>query len=163
MPGKYRKFIKYIIFAPDMNSLKGTNNSKTSIVFSRWSRKSWAVFCSLGREVKIAVLKLIVADGFIKKNKVRINVPEIIQNEDKYSDDTFCDFKLNPVTPLTLLLNLIQLQKNNVCGSQYNSISEYLIFHNKSHPFLFGKDFLFYNLKYSYCQSERSRRLNNSH
>jgi hypothetical protein len=118
-------------------------NKRNKLVFSRWSRKSWAVFCSLGREVKIAVLKLVVADGFIKKNKVGIIVSEATENENKDSGDSSEVFKLNSASPLAFLLNLIQPQKNVVCGGQYSLTSEYFIIHNKLHPFLSGKDFLF--------------------
>jgi hypothetical protein len=36
------------------------------IVFRQWARKSWAVFRSLGKKIKIGKLKTTVSEGFIQ-------------------------------------------------------------------------------------------------
>lgn len=143
-----------------MNTTGQIQNKSNKLVFSRWSRKSWAVFCSIGCEVKIAVLKLVVADGFIKKNKDGILIPLIVKNEINCLDESPGDFFINPANPFTLILNLIQPQRNIICGGQPVLFSACSALYNKSHPFLFGKDFLFPNnllVFYTSNHSERSR------
>ena len=44
-------------------------NINKSLNFSRWSRKAYAAFISIGKIVKISTLKIEVAQGFIKKAK----------------------------------------------------------------------------------------------
>ena len=132
-----------------MNTKGQIQNKRNKLIFSRWSRKSWAVFCSIGREVKIAVLKLVVADGFIKKSNAGINVHEVVRNEEMDSGDSSGDSKIKPANPISLLLNLIQSQNVDVSGGRHELSSEYSMYHNKLHPFLYGKDFLFLTKKSS--------------
>ena len=51
--------------------LKATK-SKSVICFRRWSRKAYAVFCSLKREVTIGQLRFNVADRLLKKQKTSL-------------------------------------------------------------------------------------------
>lgn len=44
------------------------NNFKNTLCFKQWSRKSYAIFQSLGRIIKIAFLKTLLANNFIKKS-----------------------------------------------------------------------------------------------
>ncbi|MDR2968387.1 MAG: hypothetical protein LBV32_02130 [Tannerellaceae bacterium] len=46
-----------------------TATHRTFIRFRRWSRKGYAMFCSLGRCVTIGALKKGVADASLKKQK----------------------------------------------------------------------------------------------
>ena len=115
---------------------------KKPLIFSRWSRKSWAVFCSLGSEVKIAVLKLVVANGFIKKNEkgsLFIEETKKIISDDDGPDEMADVFKY----PVLSLLSLLQPQKMIVCGGSFFHYFKKHISNNKMHPFLSGKDFLF--------------------
>lgn len=58
-----------------------TSIKANKLVFSKWSRKSYAVFASLGRVVKIAQLKVDICNQAIKKN---INIiTEFIQKLNK--------------------------------------------------------------------------------
>ena len=62
---------KNLIFANEMNRLK--HIGKNSIIFSRWSRKNYAIFASLGKVVKIARLKTDVCILALEKSAAITN------------------------------------------------------------------------------------------
>ena len=48
-------------------------SNKTKLCFCRWSRKNFAMFCSLGRHVVISKLKNSIADASLSKKKFSKN------------------------------------------------------------------------------------------
>ena len=85
--------------------------SSISLVFSRWSRKSFASFCSIGRNVIISKLKNEIADASITKKQncddcTTFSKDESIDTIDEYQNDNYQDI---------LFLNF--LPTNNISNS----------------------------------------------
>lgn len=62
----------------------------SALIFSQWSRKKYAVFCSLKRVIEIATLSVDTSEGFIKKcNNGRrlLRLTTFHSNENAYSPD----------------------------------------------------------------------------
>ena len=89
-----------------------------SLNFSRWSRKAYAAFVSIGKIVKISTLKIEVAQGFIKKAKSFTEIELYFKTSlDKTNEHDETEFVSIPVGITT-----IQSQtKNYHSGLFYNS------------------------------------------
>ena len=114
---------------------------KKSIVFSRWSRKSWAVFSSLGKEVKIAVLKLVVANGFIKKNDHGVS---FIDEKKQFLFDEDTPEQINIENPFLIPVNYLQSLNKVVFGGHDLQNVNQVYSYNCADPFRSGKDFWFF-------------------
>jgi hypothetical protein len=70
--------------------------NQRSIVFSKWTRKSYAVFASLGKLVSIAHLSFDICMSFFSKKKNRLNVlknnTELVENEDIETEAFFSEW-----------------------------------------------------------------------
>jgi ABC-type phosphate/phosphonate transport system permease subunit len=78
-----------------------------SLNFSRWSRKAYASFNSIGKIVKISTLKTIVAQGFIKKSKSFTEI-ELFYNLTKDNNKELDDI-VTTLIPITLTAQQPQL------------------------------------------------------
>lgn len=56
-----------------MKKITGHTNA-SSVVFSRWTRKAYAIFSSLKKEVQIGHLALCICEGLVSKAKTVISV-----------------------------------------------------------------------------------------
>ncbi len=56
-----------------MKKITGHTN-QASVVFSRWTRKAYAIFSSLKREVQIGHLALCISESLVSKAKTVISV-----------------------------------------------------------------------------------------
>lgn len=96
---------------------QNVHNNK-SLNFSRWSRKAYAAFISIGKIVKISTLKTIVAQGFIKKSKSFTEIElfyYLTKDDNKELDDI-----VTTLIPITLTAQQPQL-------NYYSSILNNLI------------------------------------
>ena len=78
-----------------------------SLNFSRWSRKAYASFISIGKIVKISTLKTIVAQGFIKKSKSYTEI-KLFYNLTKDNNKELDDI-VTTLIPITLTAQQPQL------------------------------------------------------
>ncbi|MBE9466797.1 MAG: hypothetical protein IMY72_00590 [Bacteroidetes bacterium] len=89
--------------------------NQRSIVFSRWTRKSYAVFASLGKIVSIGHLSFDTCMSFFSKKKTSlnklINNTEPVENEDIETETFFSEW-------LEILLIELGIIKIN---EEYNS------------------------------------------
>lgn len=93
-------------------------NINKSLNFSRWSRKAYAAFISIGKIVKISTLKIEVAQGFIKKAKSFTEIELYFKNSlDNNNEQDETEFALIPVGITTILSQT----KNYLSGLLYNS------------------------------------------
>ncbi len=69
------------------NCFKSLQNKKL-LNFSRWSRKAYAVFLSIGRIIKISNLKIEVSQGFIKRSKTFSAIQTFINVNSNFHDET---------------------------------------------------------------------------
>ena len=58
------------------------------IVFSRWSRKSYAIFCSLGKTVKIARLSIDICRMAMMKSAVLQEMQQLFASPKNHQNDT---------------------------------------------------------------------------
>lgn len=89
--------------------------NRQSIRFRRWSRKAYAVFCSVGRCVTIGCLSKAVADSSLSKQKGE-NLSTVAES---YQDKETIDEENDHLPDVSLLLlQLIQPQTilNKSCG-----------------------------------------------
>lgn len=89
------------------------------IRFRRWTRKGYAIFCSLGRSVTIGTLGREVADASLKKQKAGIfNIPASTDQHVFYDDEPEDD--LPNGIPANLGLIGFFLPANETYCSDYN-------------------------------------------
>ncbi|MBI5542069.1 MAG: hypothetical protein HY951_18580 [Bacteroidia bacterium] len=88
-----------------------------SLNFSRWSRKAYASFISIGKVVKISTLKAEVAQGFIKKSKSFTEI-ELFYNFAKEDENNEHEYIVSTLIPITLTTQ--QSQLNNYQSSKSN-------------------------------------------
>ncbi len=79
-----------------------------SLNFSRWSRKAYASFISIGKIVKISTLKTEVAQGFIKKSKSYTEI-ELFYNLTKDDDNKELEDIVTTLIPISLTAQQPQL------------------------------------------------------
>lgn len=85
--------------------------NKKNLNFSRWSRKAYAVFISIGKIIKISNLKIKVSQDFIKKNKTFSDIHFFPKNKNLSTDqESICTFEI--IKPD--ILQLKSLYNNNV-------------------------------------------------
>ncbi len=85
--------------------------NKKSLNFSRWSRKSYAIFVSINKIVKISNLKTEVSQGFIKKSKTLSSVYTLIKSNNNVQEDT--PFSINEILIESNLIVLAQLSSKS--------------------------------------------------
>lgn len=90
-----------------------------SLNFSRWSRKAYASFASIGKIVKISTLKAEVAQGFIKKSKSFTEI-ELFYNCTEEDDNNEHEDIVSTLIPITLTAQ--QSQLNNYYSGLLNKI-----------------------------------------
>lgn len=95
--------------------------------FSRWSRKSYAVFVSIGKIVKISNLKIEVSQDFIKKNKTFSAIQAFFNVKSNIQDEVLPDIveliKSDVIQLQSIILSnskncnlsLVQLFNSNYC------------------------------------------------
>lgn len=67
--------------------MKYTFPLKKVLVFSQWSRKSYAVFASLGKTIKIARISVAITDkGLFKKTSLKSSINDILCNGGSFKD-----------------------------------------------------------------------------
>ena len=80
------------------------NKAKKSLVFSKWTRKSYAVFASLGKLVTIGHLSIDICKSFLSQKK---NILAALTNNSESSDSEHADpDSLDATWIETLLLEL---------------------------------------------------------
>ena len=96
------------------------------IVFSRWSRKSYAIFCSLGKTVKIARLSIDICRMAMMKSAVLKELQQLFASPKNHQDDA-TEQEPQPLTLLQwmLLVPANQTMETNPAGSiiLYNLIT----------------------------------------
>lgn len=110
-----------------------SHNKSKSIRFRRWSRKGYAVFCSLSKNVTIGRVCVSICDLSLKKssqtssNKVinTISKKEIDEYEDELSDFIESQFDVQ----LLALFNIAN-QKLSITGSSFKTLNNYHLFNN---------------------------------
>ena len=115
------KNFTFALYMQNSFSYKTLHNRKI-LHFSRWSRKTYAVFLSLNKVIKISNLKTEVAQCFIQKNKSFTEV------------QTFLSFNKNE--PYKVFPDIIALLNQNILVTlvtQLNNLSNGNI--NKKHLF----------------------------
>lgn len=87
------------------------------IVFSRWSRKSYAIFCSLGKTVKIARLSIDICRMAMMKSAVLQEIQQLFTSPQSHQDDT-TEQESQPLTLLQwmLLVPANQTMETNPAG-----------------------------------------------
>ena len=95
---------------------KSKNIQKQILVFSKWSRKGFAVFASLGKVVKIGQLNVEICKQAIKKNINLLEAFFVIENEKlKTSADDFVDLLFSELLLQNLLTaQITELKKGNL-------------------------------------------------
>lgn len=101
--------------------------NKTSVRFSRWSRKNWAVFKSLGREVSIGHIDVPVAGQALRKTELKGSVliaessTTNITETDSEEESTFIISSMAELM-LLMLSPVITTELPSLCGesSLYN-------------------------------------------
>ncbi len=58
------------------------------VVFSRWSRKNYAIFCSLGKHIKIARLTIDICNVAMLKSAAIREIPQLFSFISSIQDDT---------------------------------------------------------------------------
>lgn len=113
-----------------LNNCKNKNIScNKTLNFSRWSRKSYAVFASIGRIVKISNLKIEVSQGFIKKNKTLSAIQtffNIKRNTNDKAQPGIVELVKSDILQFELLIN--NSSKN--CNSSKIQLSNNIYFNN---------------------------------
>ena len=114
--------------------------AKSQVVFSRWSRKAYAIFASLHKQIKIAKLRADIFDiPFFKLSYV--DLPKIVEETEEEEDKE----ELN-TNNFTYLLSSIFFLEKGIDSAFFNSI---YLFHCSPERFvLFG---LFYLKK---CEND---------
>ena len=112
------------------NNCTNKSNSNNKVLnFSRWSRKSYAVFVSIGRIVKISNLKIEVSQSFIKKNKTF----SAIQTLFNFKGNTNEEIQLDIFELIKLDILQFELLTNNnskKCNSDKIKLSNNTYFNN---------------------------------
>ena len=114
-------------------------------VFSKWSRKEYAVFASLGKQIKIGVLKASISQKALLKEFVDlVNIAETKE----YFDEDECDLKITNNDSLQFILSSLGL-------SIFQTINLATIKKSKKvNPF---KKYHIANIKSVFLQSVKSR------
>ena len=119
---------------------KGKNiNSKVSLVFSRWSRKNFSSFCSIGRNVIIARVKNQIADASLSKNII-LNEENISESSvslySQIKDQSIClpDSSILDFLEITGLISFIQIKKTIVTPVFFVSELYLYISHKHQYP-----------------------------
>lgn len=87
---------------------------RASLRFTKWSRKSYAAFKSVGRHVTIGNLKNIVADVLLGKQKNVLSICKVIwKNKNKSCEEEWFDPPEEELQNPFLLLSVLQTEKTN--------------------------------------------------
>lgn len=91
---------------------KRTQANINYIVFSRWSRKSYAIFASLRKVVVIAQLAVDICVSALQKNETVIQLLSIFNDEEAYSTEV----DINEIDEsLQVLFVPVNTAKSNPC------------------------------------------------
>lgn len=109
--------------------MKKVTATKNMIRFRRWSRKAYAVFSSLGRQVTIGCLRKSVVDASLSKQKSEIffitkDSESFYEEAEEYKQDISPDL-------LSKFIEILQPQKKVVNVSYYGDIVIKLIYTDK--------------------------------
>ncbi len=107
--------------------------SSEQLVFSKWSRKNYAIFASLGKQVKIGVLKAGICQQTLLKGLV--DIITISKNtEDSEDDESEVNIADQSMLQLSffVILALSVFNLNSVISSQENSLFKNFIRHIQS-------------------------------
>jgi hypothetical protein len=98
------------------------SNINKTLNFSRWSRKAYASFVSIGKIVKISTLKIEVAQGFIKKSKSFTEIQLFFKStkEEKNNEHDETKFILIPIAITSIQSKL----KDSHSGQLNNSLTK---------------------------------------
>ena len=100
-----------------------------SLIFRQWTRKNYAVFASLGKEISIGHVDIDISDkGFVKCNKKKsgtIDKSESNKDEEESDDFLFNFIDQQFISPLLVISNLDDSSQQSCCLFT-NYISEYL-------------------------------------
>ncbi|MBI9065828.1 MAG: hypothetical protein JEZ09_00970 [Salinivirgaceae bacterium] len=111
--------------------------SKKSLTFSKWSRKGYAVFASLGKVVKIGQLNVEICKQAIKKN-TNLLIEFVLLEKDKLNQKT--DESIEFLLSEYLFQNVISIK---AIDSKLNPQENKKIKVYNQNPFrTFGMDFL---------------------
>lgn len=104
------------------------NKIHPSLRFKRWSRKSYAIFCSIGRHVTIGNLKNIIADTLLRKQR---NIFSVFIDVNKVGEQEVTPLSaIPPDDVLQLELHLIPQLQNHIeyCGyAAFNNNHKYFL------------------------------------
>jgi hypothetical protein len=107
--------------------LQKRKNIQISIArFTRWSRKAWAVFASLHREVQIGKLKISVINKSFNKNIVdKLSSPMLISDDYSDPDLLSVDEILNAFGMINISENQLVTVLANNKKTYTNSLKKY--------------------------------------
>ncbi|MGL5785425.1 MAG: hypothetical protein ACRCX4_01195 [Bacteroidales bacterium] len=106
--------------------MKKNNIRSISIRFRRWSRKQYAVFCSLGKQISIGCLRRGIADQALRKNALVLSgglyLPDslFVAESKEYTDAEIAELKESISEILLLKIVLPELSSDLLCPD-YNT------------------------------------------
>ncbi len=119
--------------------LQNKKKNTDVIVFSRWSRKSYAIFASLKKVVCIARLSIDICKSSLLKNSAVICLLNLIMADEKAKENDGFDEYVDELLLLSIFLPSVVTEKDN-CQKKHtsNNLGKSMFCNTQNMDFLFN-------------------------